>query len=149
MMFLCTYIVLKASSCVTFGVFFATRASIVCIDSGTCDTIRVLLALAMRFFDISINRYTPIHVPSRKILSVEPMLSKIIDYCQGCHGVARKNSLTFPTLPTQIPVTDAIYILWWFFAIYSKPHRNHIFHQSICFNIVVLKIGQHKMFSSS
>ena len=29
-----TYIVLKASSCVTFGLFFATRASIVCIDSG-------------------------------------------------------------------------------------------------------------------
>ena len=58
-MFLCTYIVLKASSCVTFSVFFATRASIVCIDSGTCDMIRVSLALAIRFFDISINRYTP------------------------------------------------------------------------------------------
>ena len=58
-MFLCAYIVLKASSCVTFSVLFATRASIVCIDSGTCDTIRVSLALAIRFFDISINRYTP------------------------------------------------------------------------------------------
>ena len=59
-MFLCTYILLKAGSCVTFSVFFATRASIICIDSGTCDTIRVSLALAIRFFDISINRYTPI-----------------------------------------------------------------------------------------
>ena len=57
-MFLCTYILLKASSCVTFSVFFATRASIICINSGTCDTIRV--ALAIRFFDISINHYTPI-----------------------------------------------------------------------------------------
>ena len=59
LMFLCTYIALKASSCVTFIVIYATRASIVCIDSGTCDTIRVSLALAIRFFDISINRYTP------------------------------------------------------------------------------------------
>ena len=59
LMFLCTYIVLRASSCVTFIVIFATRASIVCIDSGTCDTIHVSLALAIRFFDISINRYTP------------------------------------------------------------------------------------------
>ena len=42
------------------SVIFATRASIVCIDSGTRDTIRVLFALAIRFFDISINRYTPI-----------------------------------------------------------------------------------------
>ena len=59
-MFLYTYILLKASSsCVTFSVFFATRASIICIDSGTCDTIRVSLAFAIRFFDISINRYTP------------------------------------------------------------------------------------------
>ena len=58
-MFLCTYIVLKASFCVTFIVIFATRASIVCIDSGTCDTIRVSLALAIWFFDILINRYTP------------------------------------------------------------------------------------------
>ena len=58
-MCLCTYIVLKASSCVTFNVIFATRASIVCIDSGTRDTIRVSLAVAIRFFDISINRYTP------------------------------------------------------------------------------------------
>ena len=61
LMFLCTYILLKASSCVTFSVFFATKASIICIDSGTCDTIRVSLALAIRFFDISINRYTPNH----------------------------------------------------------------------------------------
>ena len=52
-MFLCPYIVLKASSGVTFSVIFATRASIICIDSGTCDMIR--------FFDISINRYTPRH----------------------------------------------------------------------------------------
>ena len=57
-MFLCTCIVLKASSCVTFSVIFAYRASIICIDSGTCDTIRVSLALGIRFFDISINRYT-------------------------------------------------------------------------------------------
>ena len=58
-MFLCTYIVHKASSCVSFCVIFTTRASIVCIDSGTHDTIHVSLALAIRFFDISINRYTP------------------------------------------------------------------------------------------
>ena len=58
-MFLWLYIVLKASSGVIFSVIFATRASIICIDSGTCDTIRVSLALAIRFFDISINRYTP------------------------------------------------------------------------------------------
>ena len=63
-MFLWTYIVLKASSCVTFSVFFATRASIVCIDSGTWDTIRVSLALAIRFFNISINRYTLINYGS-------------------------------------------------------------------------------------
>ena len=62
-MFLCTYILLKTSSCVTFSVFFATIASIICIDSGTCDTICVSLALAIRFFDISINCYTPIQVP--------------------------------------------------------------------------------------
>ena len=61
-MFLCTCIVLKASSCVTFSVFFATRASIICINSGTSDTIRVSLALAMQFFDISINCYTPIYI---------------------------------------------------------------------------------------
>ena len=59
LMFLCTCIVLNAISCVTFSVIFATRASIVCIDSGTCDTIRVSFALTIRFFDISINRYTP------------------------------------------------------------------------------------------
>ena len=59
LMFLCTYFVFKAKSCVTFSMIFATRASIICIDSGTCDTIRVSLALAIRFFDISINRYTP------------------------------------------------------------------------------------------
>ena len=55
-MFLCTYCVLKAtaSSCVTFSVIFATRGSILCSDSG------VSFALAIRFFDISINRYTPI-----------------------------------------------------------------------------------------
>ena len=61
-MFLCTYMLLKASSCVTFSVFFAIRASIISIDSGTCDTIRVSLALAIRFFDISINRFTPTHL---------------------------------------------------------------------------------------
>ena len=37
---------------------FATRASIVCIDSGTRDTICISLALAIWFLDISINRYT-------------------------------------------------------------------------------------------
>ena len=58
-MILCPYIVRKASSGVIFSVIFASRASIICIDSGTCDTIRVSLALAIRFFDISINRYTP------------------------------------------------------------------------------------------
>ena len=58
-MFLCTHIVLKASSCVTFSVIFAIRARIICIDSGTHDTIRVSLTLAIPFSDISINRYTP------------------------------------------------------------------------------------------
>ena len=59
-MFLCsTYIVLKASSCMTFRVIFATRASIVCIDSGICDMIHVSLAPAIQFFDILINCYTP------------------------------------------------------------------------------------------
>ena len=43
----------------TFRVIFVTRASIVCISSGTCDTILVSLAFTIRFFDISINRYTP------------------------------------------------------------------------------------------
>ena len=57
---LITYIALKVSSCVNFSVIFASRASIISIDSGTCDTIRVSLALAIWFFDISINRYTPI-----------------------------------------------------------------------------------------
>ena len=60
LIFSCTYIVLKASSCVTFSMIFATTACIVCIDSGTRDTIHVSLALPIRFFDISINRYTPI-----------------------------------------------------------------------------------------
>ena len=36
-----------------------TRASIICIDSGTCDTICVSSALTIQFFDISMNRYTP------------------------------------------------------------------------------------------
>ena len=54
------YIVLNGVlKSVTFSVIFATRASIVCIDSGTRDTICVSFALAIRFFDISINRYTP------------------------------------------------------------------------------------------
>ena len=59
LMFLCTYIALKVSSCVNFSVIFATRANSICIDSGTCDTIHVSLALEIRFFDILINRYTP------------------------------------------------------------------------------------------
>ena len=60
--FLCTYIILKASSCLTSCVIFATRASIVCMDTGTPDTIRVSLAVTIRFFDISINGYTPTFV---------------------------------------------------------------------------------------
>ena len=48
-LFLCTYIVLKASSCVTFSLIFATRACIDCIDSGTCDMIRILLVLTIWF----------------------------------------------------------------------------------------------------
>ena len=58
-MFLCTYCVLKASSCVTFSVIFATRGSIVCSDSGTRDTIYICVsfALAIWFFDISKNRF--------------------------------------------------------------------------------------------
>ena len=46
-MFLCTYIVPKASSCVTFSVIFVTRASIVCIDSDTHGTMHVSLALTI------------------------------------------------------------------------------------------------------
>ena len=65
-MFPCTNSVLEVSSCVTFSVIFATRASIICIDSGTRDTIRVSLAVPIRFFDISINHYTP----SLKVLLV-------------------------------------------------------------------------------
>ena len=76
-MFLCTYTVLKASSCVNFSVIFATRASIVCIDSVTCDTIRVSLALAIRFFDISINRYTPTIDFKTEI----DYLKYIVNYC--------------------------------------------------------------------
>ena len=71
-MFLCTYIVLKASSFVTFIVIFVTRASVVCIDSGTRDTIRVSLALAIRFFDISINRYTPIDFSLVRFCGIHP-----------------------------------------------------------------------------
>ena len=56
--FLCTYIVLKASSCVTFSVIFSTKASIVCIQAPVIR-LRVSFALAIRFFDISINHYTP------------------------------------------------------------------------------------------
>ena len=52
---------------------------------------------------------------------------------QGCRGVGRKKipdfSLTFPWLSTEIPITVEIKTLWRFFAIYSKPHRNHIIHQ--------------------
>ena len=64
-------------------------------------------------------------------------------------GLAKKkNSLTFPWLPTQVPVTVTIYTMV-IFAIYS----NHIEITSFintCFNIVVLKIGQHKgTFSTS
>ena len=90
LMFLWTYIVHKASSCVTFSVFFATRASIVCIDSGTCDTIRVSLALAIRFFNISINRYTLTYDPSRHnliegvskcMISREEAQAKFNEYC--------------------------------------------------------------------
>ena len=78
-MFLCTYILLKTSSCVTFSVLFATRASIICIDSGTCDTIRVSLALAIRFFDISINRYT-LGIDQLMVLSM--MLNVQLDLSQ-------------------------------------------------------------------
>ena len=86
-MFLCTYILLKTSSCVTFSVFFATRASIVCIDSGTCDTIRVSLALAIRFFDISINRYTPTNQSPFLVYistAVHDMLNKYGDFTNLC-----------------------------------------------------------------
>ena len=41
----------KVNSYVTFSVIFATKAIIVCIDSGTCDMIHVSLALMIRFFD--------------------------------------------------------------------------------------------------
>ena len=73
----------------------------------------------------------------------------VIIFLQGCHGVGRKNSLTFPWLPTQIPVTIAIYTLWWFLP-YILNHIEITLFINRCFNIVVLKIGQHKrMFSTS
>ena len=108
-MFLCTYIVLKASSCVTFSVFFATRASIVCIDSGTCDTIRVSLALAIRFFDISINRYTPNNIHIKKTL-IKPLASMALWLALGLW--AMKYIKPF-NKPAKIFIIDEWYSLQW------------------------------------
>ena len=52
------YDVLKAISYVTLSVIIPTRISIVFINSGTCNTIYISLALMIWFFDISINHYT-------------------------------------------------------------------------------------------
>ena len=70
-MFLCNYIVLKASSFVTFSVIFAARAIIFCIDSGTRDTICISLELSLPFFDILINA-----VQAKKTLP-EQMMAQI------------------------------------------------------------------------
>ena len=72
---------------------------------------------------------------------------------QGCHRVGRKMfpdfSLTFPWLPTQILVIVVISILWWFLQ-YITNHIEITLFVNRCFNIVVLKIGQHKRtFSTS
>ena len=58
-MLICIHIVFKTISCVTLNVIFVTKASIICLNSGTCNTIRVPVALTIQFFDISINRSTP------------------------------------------------------------------------------------------
>ena len=39
----------------------ATRGNIVCIDTGTYDTICISLTLAIRYIDVSVNRYTSIN----------------------------------------------------------------------------------------
>ena len=36
-----------------------TRGDIVCIDTGTYDTICISLTLVIRYIDVSVNRYTP------------------------------------------------------------------------------------------
>ena len=60
-------------------------------------------------------------------------------------GLAGKNYLTFPWLPTQIQVTLTIYTLWWFLQ-----YIQNCMDIALFFNIVVLKIGQHKItFSTS
>ena len=58
LMFLCNYIIPKVSSCVTFSVIFATRASIIYISLGTHDMIRISSALTIQFFDILIKHHT-------------------------------------------------------------------------------------------
>ena len=68
-------------------------------------------------------------------------------YWQGCHGVGIKNfpdfSLTFPWLPTRyIPCGD--------FLQYIPNHIEITLFIYRCFNIVVLKMSQHKRtFSTS
>ena len=42
-----------------YCLIFATRGNIVCIDTGTCDTICISFTLAIRYIDVSVNRYTP------------------------------------------------------------------------------------------
>ena len=48
---------------VTLGTLYclisATRGNIMCIDAGTYDTICISLTLAIRYIDVSVNRYTP------------------------------------------------------------------------------------------
>ena len=61
-------------------------------------------------------------------------------------GLAEKKSPTFPwNFPDckQIPVTVAIYTLWWFLR-YIQNHKEITLFINRCFKIVVLKIGQHK-----
>ena len=52
-------------------------------------------------------------------------------------------SLTFPWLSTQFPVTVSIYTLWRFLQCIQN-HTEITLFINRCFNIVVLKIGQHK-----
>ena len=59
-LFHCSFdvLVFKTSSWVTFSVISAIKASSVCTDSGTHDTIHISLALMTQFIEESINHYT-------------------------------------------------------------------------------------------
>ena len=100
LMFPCTYIVLNSSSSVIFSVIFATRASIICIDSGTCDAIRISFALAIRFFNISINRYTPTIYLEMGYIRLWPLLE--------LPSLWDDNTVTVTTFPHQYSVVSLL-----------------------------------------